>query len=59
MPKQACGHGSGPQHQHGFRLLWHLTLTPLTLLGINPDHDVIVIAHDGIGTQVNGEYRTQ
>ena len=26
--------------------------------GVDSNHDVVVIVHDGIGTQVNGEYRT-
>jgi hypothetical protein len=31
----------------------------LRLVSIKPDHDVVVIVHNGIGAEVNGKYRTQ
>jgi len=29
------------------------------LCGVYPNHDVVVIAHNGVGTQVNGKNRTK
>lgn len=40
--------------------LRHFFICPLAGgSGIDMNHDVVVIAHNGIGTQINGEHRAQ
>ena len=29
------------------------------LCSVDANHDVVMVTHDGVGTQVNGKYRTQ
>ena len=36
-----------------------LLISPLIhTRSVDPNHDVVVVVHDGVGTQVNGKYRT-
>lgn len=52
-------------HQYGAGKDLHPALCNLAvgpcryLVLVNTDHDVIVVAHDSVGAQINGEYGTK